>query len=80
MGGVGRGVVALLKILSLVSYKPLRRLPGALQQDTVRRLVWLPAALCVLVAIMLVALAGFVLACLRPGSIVEPGAARLAAE
>jgi glycosyltransferase involved in cell wall biosynthesis len=72
----GRGVVALLKILSLGSWKPLRRLRAALGEDP-RRVIFLPVAACMILATTLIALAGFVVACIRPGRVVLLGVERL---
>jgi len=71
-----RSLVALLKLLSLGSWKPLRRLPVALREDP-RRLAWLPGAVGVIALATTCALIGFLIACARPGSLVEPGARRL---
>ncbi len=73
--GLG-GAVGFLKILSLVSWKPLRRLPRTLAEDP-RRVCWLPAAAVVLLSTTLIALAGFLLALVCPGALLRQGVARL---
>lgn len=68
--------VGFLKILSLASWKPLRRLPRALAEDP-RRVYWLPAGIVVLCGTTLLGLAGFVLAFVCPEALLKQGAARL---
>ena len=76
---LGYGAIAFLKILSLISFKPLRRLPAALRNEP-RRLLYLPVSAVIIVGAVSCALIGFCIACVAPGSIVDYASTRLAAD
>ena len=70
------GAVGFLKIVSLVSWKPLRRLPRALVEDW-HRLFWLAPAIVVLWCTTLIALIGFLAALVFPKALLKQGTEQL---
>jgi hypothetical protein len=69
-------IAGLLKILSLASWKPLKRLPAVLAADP-DRIPYLPGAVLSIICIVSVALTGFVAGLLLPGLVAEFGASKL---
>jgi hypothetical protein len=76
---LGLGAVALLKIISLISFKPLRRLASAVRNEP-RSVLYLPVSAGIILGATSVALVGFLVACVAPGSIVDYASERLVAD